>query len=288
MMLPASSEELKSCCARFYEEPAVRALLGDALHPGGARTTTQLGRRLGLGGGDHVLDIACGPGWSALQLQDTFGCCVTGIDYSARSAAEARRHGRGRLHVAVGDAERLPFADAQFDATIIECALCLVPRKPTAVEEMSRVLKPGGRLGIADVALERPLPAGVSEILPWAACLAGACTGDGYHRLLEDAGFVDLTVEDTSWALADLLQAVGRLVFVLEAAAGLGKVPRLPLAPAELRTWLAEAQRWLAEGWARYILLTGRRPGAQGARPGAPASSLSILQGPETDAPYAP
>lgn len=259
--MSASFEELKACCARFYEEPAVRALLGDALHPGGAQTTTQLGRRLDLGSGDHVLDIACGPGWSALQLRDTFGCCVTGIDYSVNSAAEAQRRGRGRLRVVAGDAERLPFPDARFDAAIIECALCLVPRKPAAVEEMARVLKPGGRLGIADVALERPLPAGVSEILPWAACLAGACTGDGYHRLLEDAGFVDLTVEDASWALADLLQAVGRLVSVLEAAAGLGKLSRLPLAPAELRTWLAEARRWLAEGWARYILLMGRRPG---------------------------
>jgi SAM-dependent methyltransferase len=257
MTVPA--EQLKSCCARFYEEPLLRALLGDALHPGGARATTQLGRRLDLAGTDHVLDVACGPGQTALHLRHTFGCRVTGIDYSLNATAEAHAQGNGHLRVVVGDAECLPFGDAQFDATVMECALCLVPNKRRAAEEMARVLKRGGRIGIADLALDRPFPSQMNTVLAWVSCVAGACTSDGYQHLLRGAGFTDIALEDASWALTDLVEEAGRLSSVWDAAARLGKLPGLAAPPAELQGWLREAQRWLAEGWIRYILLTGRR-----------------------------
>jgi len=260
MAMRAEAEQLKSCCARFYEEPILRALFGDILHPGGLHTTTQLGRCLDLNACDHVLDVACGPGRSAVHLTETFGCRVTGIDYSVQSTAEARQRANGQLQFAVGDAERLPFSAARFDVVVIECSLCLVPQKVVAVEEMGRVLKPGGRVGIADIALEQPLPVGVRDLAAWVACVAGACTTAGYRQLLGDAGFVDIRVEDASWALSDLVQEAGRKLFVFDVATRLGKLPRLPMAPTEIRVWLQEAQRWIADGSARYLLASGRRP----------------------------
>lgn len=265
MIAPSSRDHRKSCCVGFYEEPVLRAVLGDVLHPGGLPTTTQLGRLLNLEPGDRVLDVACGPGRSVAHLVDTFGCRVTGIDLSARSIAEAKLAADtsahpGRPQFAVGDAEHIPFRDGEFDAVVIECSLCLIPDKQAAAGEMRRVLKRGGRIGVADLALEEPLPPQVDEMLAWVACVAGAKPAEGYRRLLQEAGFADLRLEDASRALADVVDEVGRKLFLLDVAVGLQKLPELPITPAEARNWLREAQRWIAERRARYVLLTGRRP----------------------------
>lgn len=253
-------DHLKSCCATFYQEPLLRALLGGVLHPGGLRTTADLARRMNLRTNETLLDVACGPGQSARYLAETVGCRVMAIDYGVESVTAAQEIGGRRVHFVAGDAERLPFVDCRFDAVVVECSLCLFPDKPAAVQEMHRVLKPGGSVGIADIALERPLPSEVHGLTAWAACLAGACTTPGYSRLLHDAGFSDVTVEDASWALVALVRQLGRGLFLLDVASGLGKLPPLPLLPSQARAWLDEAARWIADGWARYLLITGRRP----------------------------
>lgn len=253
------SRALKSWCAACYAEPALLRLAGGSLHPGGAETTLRLGRRLHLAPGDEVLDVACGPGRSAGHLIRAFGCRITGIDYSLQSVAEARNALPGARLVA-GDAEQLPFGARRFDAVVVECSLCLFPDKPVATGEIYRILKPGGRVGVTDVALERPLPPGLDARIAWATCLAGACTTAEYCRLLEVAGFSDVSVEDESWALEALVHDLGRWLFLLDVASGLGKTPVLPVSPNRARDWLGEARRWIADGSAKYLLLTGRRP----------------------------
>jgi arsenite methyltransferase len=64
--LRPAADEVKACCAALYESDWARLLLGDSLHPGGLALTERLGSLLGLGPGDRVLDVACGPGTSAL------------------------------------------------------------------------------------------------------------------------------------------------------------------------------------------------------------------------------
>lgn len=68
----------------------------------------------------------------------------------ANDAAAAKGLGR-RVRFERGDAERLPFDDALFDAIICECAFCIFSDKPTAAHEFARVLKSGGRVGISDL-----------------------------------------------------------------------------------------------------------------------------------------
>src|SRR6266581_4141441 len=142
--------DVKACCAAVYQNDYVRLLLGNSFHPGGAELTGHLGEVLGLGPADHVLDVASGKGTSAFVLADAFGCRVTGLDYGERNVAEANAANHPLCNFRPGDAERLPFPDASFDAVISECAFCTFPDKPTAAGEMQRVLKPYGRLGLTD------------------------------------------------------------------------------------------------------------------------------------------
>jgi SAM-dependent methyltransferase len=249
---------MKSWCATCYEDPALVRLTDGTLHPGGSETTLRLARRLGLGPGSEVLDVACGPGRSAGHLAQAFGCRITGLDYGLRSVVEARKAVPSARFVA-GDAEQLPFVDARFDAVVVECSLCLFPNKPVAVGEIYRVLKPGGTIGIADVALERPLPPGLDERISWVTCLAGACTSARYRQLLQDVGFSNVSVEDASWALEALVHHLGRWLFLLDVGSSLGKGSGLPVSPVQAREWLDEARRWIADGSARYLLITGRR-----------------------------
>ncbi len=100
----------------------------------------------------------------------------------------------------------------------------------------------------------------MDELLSWVACVAGARPSEEYRRLLQEAGFVDLWIEDASWALADIAEDVGRKPFLLDVATGLGKLSDLPVTPAEARGWLNEARRWIADGKTRYALMTGCRP----------------------------
>src|SRR5437868_14684059 len=112
---------VKQCCARLYESDIAKLLLGDSFHPGGVKLTERLGTLLGLTPQSRVLDIASGKGASALFLAQRFGCEVLGIDYSAQNAGEANAAAADRgiaqlVSFRTGDAERLPVADASFDA----------------------------------------------------------------------------------------------------------------------------------------------------------------------------
>jgi len=190
-----------------------------------------------------------------------FGCRMVGLDYSLRSITEAQaQHAEGACFV-VGDAERLPFGDGEFDAVIVECSLCLFPDKTTAVGEIGRVLKPGARVGIADFALERSLPAATSNLPAWAACVTGASTTDGYCQLMGAANFGEIGVTDASWALTELVERLDRMSFMLDLAHAVGGVIHLPVTSAQARNFLQEAQHWITDGLVKYIFLTGRRPG---------------------------
>ncbi|HSI81085.1 MAG TPA: methyltransferase domain-containing protein [Solirubrobacterales bacterium] len=189
-----SPDELKSCCATAYEHPAVRWLLGGELHPGGEATTRHALDLIGVGSADELLDVASGTGASALLAAGERGCRVIGVDFGtqavlgAASAAEASGLG-DRVRFVRGDAESLPLEDDSVDAVLCECSLCTFPDKPRAVEEMRRVLRPGGRVAISDVVIDpERLPAELLGPLPSIACVGSALPPSGYEDLLAGAG----------------------------------------------------------------------------------------------------
>ena len=259
----AGSREIKLCCATFYESEFVRMLLGDVLHPGGLALTQHLGEIIGLGPDDVVLDVACGRGASAVHLAETFGCHVTGLDYGAENvaAAIALAADRGVAHLTAfrqGDAEGLPFDDGAFDALISECSFCTFPDKSTAAEEMARVLRQGGRLGLTDMTVSGPLPEGLESLLGWVACVAGAGSPEEYVATLRMAGFMDLTLEDQGHALLELVDEIRRRLLGVELAVGLGKLDLGDLDLSEGKRLARRAVELIESAVVGYTLITAK------------------------------
>ncbi len=224
-----SSTTLKQCCAAAYDHDAVRLLVGDPLHPGGAQLTERLGRILNLGPDTRVLDVAAGRGASTLTLAARFGCEVVGLDYSRRNVElaklDAGKSGLAdRVAFYCGDAERLPFADGTFDAIVCECALCTFPDKQSAAAEFARVLRPGGRVGISDLTRRGSLPRELEGLEAWIACIADARPLEEYSALLAGAGLNVGVKEEHDRALIDFVERIRSRLLAAEIMIGLKKV----------------------------------------------------------------
>lgn len=111
----------------------------------------RLVERLGIGPGDRVLDVACGTGNAAIPAAQA-GATVVGVDLTPElfDAARARAEAEGvEIEWLEGDAEELPFENESFDVVISTFGCMFAPRHEVTAGELVRVLKPGGRLGIA-------------------------------------------------------------------------------------------------------------------------------------------
>lgn len=111
--------------------------------------------------GEKVVDVGCGAGIDSLIAARLAGQ-VVGVDMTPAMLAKARRAageaGLGNVEFRLGYAEALPIADGWADVVISNGVLNLVPDKAAALQEMARVLKPGGRLQIGDILVEKAVP----------------------------------------------------------------------------------------------------------------------------------
>jgi arsenite methyltransferase len=113
--------------------------------------------------GEHVLDLGCGAGTDSLVAAQMVGPegRVVGIDMTAEMVAKAqssaRAMGMTNVEFVEGEAERLPFADESFDVAVSNGVIDLIPDKDRVFGELHRVLRPGGRLQLADVTIQRPV-----------------------------------------------------------------------------------------------------------------------------------
>jgi ubiquinone/menaquinone biosynthesis C-methylase UbiE len=256
-----SSDDIKRCCARAYQHDVVALILGDSYHPGGLELTRRLAQTLGLHPGERVLDIASGPGTTALLLASEFGVSVDGLDLGADTiaAAKARAADRGladQVRFYVADGERLPIANASVDAVICECALCTFPDKERGALEMARVLRRGGRVGITDVTLDRVrLAPELASLAGWVACLADARRVADYRQLLESAGLRVTLTQPHDDALAKMIETIDARLTAL----AMIKPPALQgIDIDDVRDKVALAATAVREGTAGYSLIVAR------------------------------
>ena len=263
--MTVAGDEIKACCAAAYGGEAIRWLLGDRLHPGGAQLTARLVDALAVGPGALVADVACGAGASALQAAEQTGCNVVGIDLAPANIERARAAARAaglaeRARFEIGDAEALTLADASVDGLLCECALCTFPDKTGAVGEIARVLRRGGTLALSDLTAEPDrLPAELHSLEAWIACIGDARPLESLADLLGAAGLVVARTERHDAALSTLVaRADARLGLARALRSG---VPATLAASIERgQAIAAAAQRAITAGTLGYGVVIAHQP----------------------------
>jgi SAM-dependent methyltransferase len=157
--------------------------------------------------GEVVLDLGSGAGMDVFVAGPKVGPHgrVIGVDMTGEMLAKARanlatyraRTGLDNAEFRLGEIEHLPVADASVDVVISNCVINLSPDKAQVWREIARVLRPGGRVAVSDLALRRPLPAevlGMVEAL--IGCVAGASLVSETEALARAAGLTGIELED--------------------------------------------------------------------------------------------
>lgn len=161
--------------------------------------------------GERVLDLGSGSGMDAFVASLAVGTQgqVIGLDMTEAQLEKAERlrtqHGIDHVSFQRGRIERLPFEDGRFDVVISNGVINLAPDKPQVFGEAARVLRPGGRLALADIVTEQPLTeAIVCNVDLWASCIGGAPQETTYKQALTGAGLrVEITRENPYRFLSD-------------------------------------------------------------------------------------
>jgi arsenite methyltransferase len=158
--------------------------------------------------GETVVDLGCGGGLDVFLAARMVGLAgrAIGIDMTDEMIALARRNaakgdnGQPFANVEFHQAtiDRLPLPASSVDCVISNCVINLAPDKRAVMREIARVLKPGGRLAVSDIALKKPLPADLADdMMAYVGCIAGAISLDEYRQGLHEAGFTAVQVFET-------------------------------------------------------------------------------------------
>jgi SAM-dependent methyltransferase len=200
--LSNESTAVRSIASAFgYSEDELNQL------PAEANMGLSCGNPLALAGirdGEVVVDLGCGGGMDVFLAARKVGSAgrVIGIDMTSemldRARAGQQNLGLTNVEFLQSTIDRLPLSDNSVDCVISNCVINLVPDKLAVFQEILRVLKPGGRVALSDIALKQELPSEVKlSVEAYVGCISGAILIDEYRRSLEQAGFASVVVTDT-------------------------------------------------------------------------------------------
>jgi SAM-dependent methyltransferase len=198
-----------SCCAEQADTAARRIGYSDedlAAVPEGANLGVGCGNPTAIDRiqpGETVLDLGSGAGMDAFLAARQVGETgrVIGVDMTDAMLEKARENARKvglekRVEFRKGQIEALPVEDESIDVILSNCVINLSPEKERVYAEAYRVLRPGGRLMVSDVVLERPLPQQVLDsIEAYVGCVGGASLRPVYLETIRKAGFREVRVE---------------------------------------------------------------------------------------------
>jgi arsenite methyltransferase len=159
-----------------------------------------------LNPGEVVLDLGSGGGFDLFLAGPKVGETgrAIGVDMTPDMLALARKNtqiyrehtGLDNVEFRLGEIEHLPVADASIDVVISNCVLNLSPDKPQVWRDIARVLKPGGRVAVSDVALLQPLPPAIAATIDaLCGCVAAAPLVADTERMMREAGLVEIVLE---------------------------------------------------------------------------------------------
>jgi len=211
------AREKSSCCCGTKSSSASCCDSGEYVVPDHPVPESELGLSCGnplafgyIHAGDVVLDLGSGAGKDVFLAAQKVGDAgrAIGVDMTPDMLKLARKNavkffqatGLVNVEFREGKIEALPVDDASVDLVISNCVINLSPDKPQVFREVYRVLKPGGKMVVSDIVLNRPLPPSLkSDADLYAACIAGAMRRDEYLHAIRDAGFekVDILGDHT-------------------------------------------------------------------------------------------
>jgi arsenite methyltransferase len=170
----------------------------------------------GLKPGEVVLDLGSGAGFDCLLAVRKVGPAgrVIGVDMTdamlEKARVNAQKAGFGNVEFRKGEIEALPVEDDSVDIVMSNCVLNLVPDKDRAFREIHRVLKPGGRLAVSDMAWAvEPEPSVRHDLEALVGCIGGALVLDDYVARLKRAGFQTVEVEEHAEAARKMVEVSG-------------------------------------------------------------------------------
>jgi arsenite methyltransferase len=231
-------QSVKSCCGSSITPQRLAASIGYsetelATLPEGANMGLSCGNPAALAAlqpGETVLDLGAGGGFDVFLAGQKVGTRgrVIGVDMTPEMLARARgnimayrsQSGLDNVEFRLGEIEHLPVADASVDVVLSNCVINLSPDKPQVWREIARVLKPGGRLAVSDLALLRPLPDPVRTMMSaLVGCIAGAVSVDETRQMVNAVGLTEVRLSArpgyveamTDWQDPLYVQIIGQL-----------------------------------------------------------------------------
>lgn len=172
--------------------------------PDGANLALSCGNPTALASlkaGEVVLDLGSGAGFDCFIAANKVGINgkVIGVDMTPEMVEKARENAKknavANVEFRLGEIENLPAEDNSVDVVISNCVINLSADKPRVFREVCRVLKPGGRIAISDIALLRELPRNIQESMAaYVSCVAGAILVDDYKKVVEQSGLRNVRI----------------------------------------------------------------------------------------------
>ena len=154
--------------------------------------------------GEVVVDLGSGGGLDVFLASKMVGPegRAIGIDMTGsmieRARENAAKGGYSNVEFYQSTIDQIPLPDASVDCIISNCVINLAPDKPAVFREIVRVLKPGGRVALSDIALKHELPEAVAQSMAaYVGCIAGAVLIDDYRAGLLEAGFLHVEIVDS-------------------------------------------------------------------------------------------